>query len=436
MPLPFPSPRPALRAAACAIALSLAWPGPATAQAQPQAPLPGMPTSFKPRPQMGTGAAFAPDGSLWIAALDKQGRLYLQTARRQGSGKRADWQWSAPRLLDTDGDPVAADGENHPKLLFGPKGLVLVAYTRPLDQPFTGYVRLLRSTDGGQHFAAPRTVHADRQVISHRFESLAFDEQGALHAVWIDKRDLEAAQQAQQAQGSANGTDDPDRPPAYRGAAIYRNVSRDGGATFSPDAKVADHACECCRIALAKGSDGRLRALWRHVFPPNVRDHAFALIADGQPANAYTRATYDGWRVDGCPHHGPSLAADDAQGFHAVWFGLREENGQTVPGVRYARLRPDGQPDPATVQRLPDDRAEHADLLAHGKRVAIAWRSTNGMTTTLKAWLSTNGGQHFTERTLAQAEGENDQPRLVQQGPRMSVVWRTSKEMQVHDLDF
>ena len=116
---------------------------------------------------------------------------------------------------------------------------------------------------------------------------------------------------------------------------------------------MADHACECCRIALAKGSDGRLRALWRHVFPPNVRDHAFALIADGQPANAYTRATYDGWRVDGCPHHGPSLAADDAQGFHTVWFGLREENGQTVPGVRYARLRPDDQPDPATVQRLP-----------------------------------------------------------------------------------
>ena len=126
---------------------------------------------------------------------------------------------------------------------------------------------------------------------------------------------------------------DLDRLPAYRGAAIYRNVSRDGGATFSPDAKVADHACECCRIALAKGSDGRLRALWRHVFPPNVRDHAFALIADGQPANAYTRATYDGWRVDGCPHHGPSLAADDAQGFHAVWFGLCEENGQTVPGA-------------------------------------------------------------------------------------------------------
>ena len=76
------------------------------------------------------------------------------------------------------------------------------------------------------------------RVITHRFESLALDAQGALHTVWIDKRDLEAAPRV-------------GNKLAYRGAAIYRNVSLDGGATFGPDTKVADHSCECCRIALA-----------------------------------------------------------------------------------------------------------------------------------------------------------------------------------------
>ena len=115
---------------------------------------------------------------------------------------------------------------------------------------------------------------------------------------------------------------------SYRGAAIYRNISRDGGATFGPDTKVADHSCECCRIALGVGSDGAMRALWRHVFEPNVRDHAFAVLRGETPADV-VRATYDEWRVDGCPHHGPALA-QAADGFHTVWFGIRQEGEDKV----------------------------------------------------------------------------------------------------------
>jgi hypothetical protein len=43
----------------------------------------------------------------------------------------------------------------------------------------------------------------------------------------------------------------PDDKPTYRGAAVYRNESQDGGRSFGPDINVADHACECCRIALS-----------------------------------------------------------------------------------------------------------------------------------------------------------------------------------------
>lgn len=399
------------------LAALLAW-GVAQAQHTGHGAAPAATKERKPRPQLGSGVAFAPDGSLWLAGVNEQGRLYLHSAQPQAQG----WQWGAPRLLATGSDRISADGENRPKLLFGPQGLVLVAYTQPLDKPNTGWVRLLRSTDGGKTFAPPVTVHADRQVITHRFESLALDAQGALHTVWIDKRDLEAAPRV-------------GNKPAYRGAAIYRNVSLDGGATFGPDTKVADHSCECCRIALAQGADGRVRAMWRHVFEPNVRDHAMAVL-DVQGLRADTvRATEDGWRVDACPHHGPALAPAQA-GFHAVWFGIREQGADSVPGVRYARLQPNGQPDPASVQRLPDDRAEHADVQAQGEHVAVVWRSTDRMTTTLKAWLSTDGGRHFTEKVLDQVEGENDFPRLVQHGNRMVVVWRNVKEVKVHDITF
>lgn len=388
-------------------ALLLAWVG-GTAQAQ---------SARKPKPQLGIGTAFAPDGSLWWAGLNADNQLTIQSAP-MGNPLR----WSVPRVIDTGGDAISADGENHPKLLFGPHNTVLIAYTKPLPN-FNGFVRMLRSTDGGQTFAPPFTVHADQQEITHRFESIGFDAKGVLHAIWIDKRDLEVAPRV----GNKS---------SYRGAAIYRASSTDGGASFGPDTKVADHSCECCRIALVQGSDGVLNAMWRHVYAPDVRDHAFAALDSVAAPVTTVRATFDEWHVNGCPHHGPGLATAADGGFHTVWFGIRQQDGQPVSGVRYARLRADGSPDAQTVRRLPDDRAEHASVMAHGQRVAIVWRSSDGMLSTLQAWLSTDGGKTFTARKLAQVHGDNDFARPVQQGARMAVVWRNPKEVQVYELVF
>ncbi len=368
-----------------------------------------------PRAQLASGVAFAPDGRLWLAGLDEHGRLFVQTAPASDLSR-----WGAPRIIATAGDALSADGENRPKLAFGPRGWAVISYTQPLAKPYTGMIRMVRSTDGGQTFSAPFTVHADRQVITHRFESIAFDARGVLHTVWVDKRDMERAPKV-------------GKKSSYEGAAIYRNESRDGGATFGPDIKVADHSCECCRIALAPGRDGVMRAMWRHVFAPNVRDHGFAALV---PEARMVRATFDDWHIDACPHHGPGLAPAADGGFHAVWFGIRKQGAEDVAAVRYARLQPDGSPRLETVRALPDERAEHADVLASGAHVAVVWRSVDGARSTLKAWLSTDSGQTFRLVVLGSVTGDNDDPRLAQQGERMVAVWRNAKEVQVHEIKF
>jgi hypothetical protein len=128
------------------------------------------------------------------------------------------------------------------------------------------------------------------------------------------------------------------------------------------------------------------------------------------------------------------LAVDG--GFHAVWFGQKKVGAEEVAAVRYARLNSDGSPRPEAVRALPDDLAEHADVKAWGTRVAVVWRSVSGTTSTLKAWLSEDSGQSFRFVVLGQVTGDNDHPRLVQQGARMAVVWRNVKEVQVHDIRF
>ena len=106
-----------------------------------------------------------------------------------------------------------------------------------------------------------------------------------------------------------------------------------------------------------------LRALWRHVFDTNVRDHGFASVSAAGDGHI-VRATMDDWHIDACPHHGPGLAMAADGGFHAVWFGVRRQGAQDVAAVRYARLAPDGSPRLETVRPLPDELAEHADVLA------------------------------------------------------------------------
>lgn len=372
------------------------------------------------RPELGTSVAFAPDGALWLVGLNAEKQLFVQSAPALAGALAP--RWGPPRVLDTAGEVISADGENRPKLAFGPKGTVVISYTQPRAKPYTGWIRMLRSVDGGQSFSAPFTVHADRQEVTHRFDAIAFDAQGVLHTVWIDKRDLEHAPKA-------------GKKSSYRGAAIYRNESRDGGASFGPDIKVADHSCECCRIALAVGADGVMRALWRHVFEPNVRDHGLAVLAPGHEGSV-VRATFDDWRIDGCPHHGPGLTLAADGGFHAVWFGIRKEGAEDVAAVRYARLNPDGSARSETVLALPDEGAEHADVLAAGARVAVVWRSVEGARSTLKAWLSSDSGQTFRLVVLGQVNGDNDHPRLAQSGERMVAVWRNTKEVQVHELGF
>ncbi len=368
------------------------------------------------RPQLAIGAAFAPNGDLWIAGLNAAHRLRVQVSRNDGR------TFGAPRALDTGRDVVAADGEARPTIAFGPRGWVVIAYTQPLALPYTGEIRMLRSTDGGRSFGKPFTVHQDRQVITHRFASIAFDATGALHTLWIDKRDAEAARRAAPTPAAAK--------TAYAGAAIYRNVSRNGGATFGPDQRVADHSCECCRIALAPDPEGGVAALWRHVFDGDVRDHAFARIAPhGEFSTPLERATFDGWAIDACPHHGPGLAAAFEGGYHAVWFG--ERAGEMA--ARYARLSSEGKP-VGDVRVLPDVGAEHATVATAGEALAIVWRSFDGKATRLRAMVSVDGGRTFDARDVAASEADNDHPLLVVKGRALFAVWRTAREMHVERL--
>jgi hypothetical protein len=356
---------------------------------------------------LGTSGAFDPQGRLWIArtepAKGQPGAAYVVLQMSSDTGKT----WSAPKRVQQVPEAIEAAGESRPKLAFGSKGQVYVTYTHPLGKPYTGEIRFARSVDGGESFSAPATVHSNRDLITHRFDSLIVDGTGRVYVAWIDKRDGEAARARKQ---------------QYAGAAVYYAVSDDGGAHFKGDYKLSDHSCECCRIALALDPAGDPVALWRAVFDTNVRDHAIAKLAADGIAPGMARATFDNWHIDACPHHGPSLAFSPDGTRHQVWFDMTGDEG----GVFYASAAPGGQL--GKPLRLGSDQAEHGEVAVNGNKVAVAWKQFDGEATAVMLRVSGDGGRTWLEKRLASTVGNSDHPHLVRSPSGIVLVWRTLDE--------
>lgn len=352
------------------------------------------------------------------AAVDRQGRLWAVAKEITADGKPAvalrssvdmGKSWSAPQHIAQE--PVAARGDERPKVAFGANGEIYVLYTRPapgFKNPHIGDIRFVRSTDGGETFSEPVTVHANRDVIVHAFGSMIVDKAGNIYLAWIDGRNREAAKAKQE---------------PYAGNALYYAVSTDSGKTFKGDYKIADQTCECCRVSLALNEHGHAVVMWRHIFAPNIRDHALAeLKLEGRPG-ALIRATFDDWRIDACPHHGPSVVYAPDGKRHQVWFNGKEGAGG---GVQYAATTANGKL--GKPVSLGSAQASHADVAVHGKQVAIVWKEFNGQATAIRAKLSNDGGASWQDKELATTYGDADKPYLMHTRSGIVLIWHTRNE--------
>lgn len=345
---------------------------------------------------LGFDAAIDPTGQLWV--VDTVGE-HVRARRSDDMGRT----FAVSTIVNPTGEPIYAEGENRPKIALGPKGELYVTWSQPRKLPWTGFVRFSRSLDGGAHFDSPTTVHTDRAEITHRFDSLAVDGKGNVVVAWIDKRDVETAKKA-------------GKP--YLGAATYYSWSTDRGANFAPERKIVDESCECCRIALARAPDGSIDAFFRAIYGDNIRDHAFASLPVGGTSPKVERATFTQWHIEGCPHHGPSLSIDAKGTRHAVWFSAAD--GKST--IWYGQLAA-GAP-PAHLATVATAGASHADLLADGTHVWIAYHqmSPEGLNLLLRE--STDGGVTFSEpRQIAHTANESGWPKLVLWDHRAFVAW-------------
>jgi hypothetical protein len=349
------------------------------------------------------------------AAFDRQGRLWAVWIEDSnvvvGASTDRGRSFLAPVRITPQPEPVDANGEARPKLALGPNDEMFVSWTRTGARPYTGDIRFAASYDGGRTFSPPITVNDDRIETGHRFDALHVSRGGDVYVAWIDKRDLERATAEE-------------RP--YAGAALYFALSTDGGRTFQPNRKIKDHVCECCRLAIDFDADDKPVMVWRDVIDGTTRDHGIVrFVAPATPAEPH-RATGDGWKIDACPHHGPSLSIGADGTYHLVWFtGV----GPAGPGSFYARSTDGGQTFSAPTRVAPPDIVGHAVVLSHGPRVVVAWKGSAGPDgRAVEVMESGDGGATWSApRPVAWARGASDHPFLLAHEGAIFLSWHSAE---------
>jgi len=301
---------------------------------------------------------------------------------------------------------IYTNGENRPKIKLSDKGNVFVSWTKQTAGRFTGDINFSRSIDAGQHFEPIKIINDDGLPIGHRFDAMSVTPSGVIYIAWLDKRDRAAVKKEN---------------PEYPGISLYYAISMDQGNTFSKNIKVAEHTCECCRIAITNIGKDNVNIMWRHIFPGGFRDHAIATLTPSEPLQSH-RATIDEWKTDACPHHGPDMDYSTKGYTHMVWFS----NGKHHKGITYGLHSHQSNVTTQIISIDDSPQASHPQVKIFNDVVWVVWKSFEKGQSVIKSRFSLdNGIQWSKHHTIATTRGRSDHPLLLHNDETLFINWHT-----------
>jgi hypothetical protein len=343
----------------------------------------------------------AADGTLWLTWV-AAGRVAVATSRDGGTS------FGPPVLINKAVERVDTGPDARPRVVVNAEGHVFVSYAVFKDRAYNADAFVAVSEDGGKTYARH---HLTDDTASQRFEALALGPDGKLFTAWIDKRNAVAAKQ----QGKT-----------YDGAALAFGWLDSDGLRIGAARIAQDNSCECCRLGVAFKGSGQPVVLFRNIFAGSVRDHAITTFSDPITPGPIYRVSVDDWKIDACPHHGPSLAIAPDGSYHVAWF----TDGRVRQGTFYAHSRDGGRTFSAPLAiGSPERQPGRPFLLAVQDRVWLAWKEFDGAATTVSAMVSRDAGDHWsTPAVVARTDDASDHPLLVSDGTRVRLSWLTQRE--------
>ena len=348
--------------------------------------------------------ALSPHGDraiVWISAADSgaDGRLYVSV------------NGATPTAI---ADPLAAvevHGEAPPKIAFASDSSLYAVYLlgKDVGKRFpVSALRVVHSRDLGRTWSPPVTVTDDTAAFgSHNFHALAVSPDGEVYVAWLDGR-------------------------AGKSAAYIANSS-DGGATWGTNVRMSvGEACPCCRTALAAGTGGVIYAAWRAVLDGNVRDIVVARSGDrGHTWSEARRVHADDWKIDGCPHAGPSLQLGEDGRLHVLWWTGKPGSAGVFYAVSADSARTFSEPVAIATQSSPSP--SHVQLaLARSGTLVAAWDELSGDMPVVRARVALRNASFGQPVTLTDPARASQFPAIAMHGDTAYVAWSSTTTAPPH----
>jgi hypothetical protein len=364
----------------------------------------GCERDFRPLAEYATPAAsIAPELN-----LGADGRVYLSWLQQQQDGHRLRYAvldergWSGPHTVVEGTDWLVGQMDWPGVTAFGD---IFAAYwqRRRGTSGYASEIRIAFSADRGTTWKPDLPLHDDDTDTEHGFVSL-LPIADRLHVIWLDGRETAVSHG-----GGGHG---------HAGATMLRHAVFDARGQRTSEVAVDARTCDCCHMAAAPIPGGFIIA-YRDRSDAEIRDIVTRRYVNGtwlDPVPVHA----DGWKLDGCPVNGPSIASTGTKVAVAWFTGAGElprvlaavsENGggSFAPPVRIDEGRALGRVD---IAPLPD-----GDM-------AVAWAELDNDTAVfkLRRFSLAGGGAAGAIRRLP-AESPSGFPRMVAQGPGIVVAW-------------
>ncbi|HEV2761640.1 MAG TPA: sialidase family protein [Pyrinomonadaceae bacterium] len=232
------------------------------------------------------------DGRVILSWVEKVGekRYALRFAERGPEG------WGAP-LSVAEGDDWFVNWADFPSVVKLADGSLAAHWLVKSGTGTYSYdVHVARSNDGGKTWGRSVVPHTDGTQTEHGFVSLLPLEGGRLGAFWLDGRNLKDLKSHEEEHGPLSAS------------MTLRFAALDAEGRLSDEAELDARVCECCQTSAALTSEGPL-VVYRDRSGEEVRD-IFYVRRQGSTWSEPKPVHADGWRVEGCPVNGPSVAAE------------------------------------------------------------------------------------------------------------------------------
>ncbi len=243
-------------------------------------------------------------------------------------------------IKNTEG--VASHAEGMPKIAFKSDGTIIATFEmrRPTPESrFAGDILYTMSTDGGENWTPPQYVHADTTAGKSRsFHDIVRLPNGEIGITWLGER------------GKTSG-----RPVKF--------AQTTAGNGFGNEIIAKSGACECCRTNLMVDTEGVLHIFFRDILPDGTRDMGHVLSKNGGKNFGDYKLVYpDKWKINACPHTGPSSAVLKNT-IYTAWYTGEEENLGVKITDNAGKI----------LTHIKNANARHPQLTATKSQLVLAW---------------------------------------------------------------